>query len=236
MNTIPALLPMEAAGEAAPPPKLHPIDIALAALTEFAAETLVSGRPSRFAELQRVITIAAHVQALRVPTSVEDADNKMFEGGNVGGMIGGFGDGLPMPEPPMHRYVHRGVRFNDGADLNREIIMVAQQYLAHTLDAEKKKTVPDNRLDAVAELAKLIELRAKLVLADQDVPPEIGYRIDTLLKRIGEPSHAPEPDPGPAPVPADDLRRREADGAGQPDGGRVGEPLAERAAGDGLAR
>jgi len=212
MNTPPALPP----AIAGPAPKPHPVDVALAALSELAADLLASGKPSRFAELQNVTTIAMTIQQLRPMTGVDDAD-----------IVRDGVFGAPLGQPIHHRRP-----YNDGADLNREIIMLAQSFLAQYAEAEKKKAErpdPDVRLNEVGELAELFNLRLKLALADQPVPGEITTRIDHLLKRIGEPPHEPEPDPV---VSALDVRGHPPDGAGDPDGGRVGEPLAERAGGD----
>lgn len=213
MTTHPELPP--SLTERVPPLKPHPIDIALAALSEVAADLLASGKPSRFAELQNVTTIAMTIQQLRPMTGVDNAD-----------IMGDGVFGAPLCQPIHHR------PYNDGADLNREIIMLAQSFLAQYAEAEKKKAErpdPDVRLNEVGELAELFNLRLKLALADQPVPSEITTRIDHLLKRIGEPPHEPEPDPV---VSALDVRGHPPDGAGDPDGGRVGEPLAERAGGD----
>lgn len=222
MTTHPELPP--SLTERVPPLKPHPIDIALAALSEVATDLLASGKPSRFAELQNVTTIAMTIQQLRPMIGVDDAD-----------IMGDGVFGAPLGQPII---VNRRARppYNDGADLNREIIMLAQNFLATYMEAEKKKAAekasrpePDVRLDEVTEMAELFTLRLKLAGADQEVPREINVRIDHLLKRIGEPPHEPEPDPV---VSALDVRGHPPDGAGDPDGGRVGEPLAERAGGD----
>jgi len=180
MNHVPELPPASAEPV---PPKPHPVDIALAALSELAAGLIASGKPSRFAELQNVTGIAMTIQRLRPMGGVEDVFDDLAPGAAMGGGFIGQAIG--------HQ---RGVRFNDGADLNREIIMLAQNFLATYAEAEKKKAAekasrpePDVRLDEVTELSELFMLRLKLAGADQEVPREINVRIDHLLKRIGEP-------------------------------------------------
>ena len=225
MNTPPEL----------PLAKPHPVDIALTALGEVAAELLASGKPSRFAELQNVTAIAMQIQRLRPMAGIGDVFGENDEDG-----AGGVGFGVvQQPNGVWHgqrRHLHHPVApFNDGADLNREIIMLAQNFLTQYAEAEKKKASkpdPDVRLNEVTELAELYMLRLKLAGADHDVPNEINTRIDQLLKRIGEPPHEPESS---ALVSAFSVRGHPPDGAGEPDGGRVGEPLAERAGGDGGA-
>lgn len=201
----------------APPPRPHPIDAALAALSEAVSDLLVSDRSSRFGEINSLTTIAMHLQRLRPGVGVDDVDPREDE----------FGDIVAHRPVMMQRRRNPAPAFNDGADLNREIIMLAQTFLAQYVEAEKKKADkpdPDVRLDEVTELAELFGLRLKLAVADQDIPPEINARIAHLLTRIGEPPHEPAPDPV---VFAEHVRRREADGPGEPDGGGVGEALAE---------
>jgi hypothetical protein len=196
MNVHPEL-PALPAGE--PPGKPQPVDVALAALSEMAAELLASGRPSRFVELRNVIAIVQNVQRLRSVAGVDDG-------------------------------------WNDGADLSREIVMLGQNFLTQFAEVEKRKADrpdPDVRLAEVSELAELYMLRLKLAGADQEVPAEISYRIDHLLKKIGEPTHEPEPGPVVSSLP---VRGHPPDGPGEPDRGGVGEPLAERAGGDDGAR
>jgi hypothetical protein len=207
MNVHPEL-PALPAGE--PPGKPQPVDVALAALSEMAAELLASGRPSRFVELRNVIAIAQNVQRLRSVAGVDDVE---FDGGED--------NMLHVPVRARH-----GRGWNDGADLSREIVMLWQNFLTQFAEVEKRKADrpdPDVRLAEVSELAELYMLRLKLAGADQEVPAEISYRIDHLLKKIGEPTH--EPEPGPVVY-----------GPGEPDRGGVGEPLAERAGGDDGAR
>jgi hypothetical protein len=215
MNASPALLP---ASTESPSPKPHPVDIALSALSEVATELLASGKASRFAELQSVTTIALQIQRLRPMAGVDEA---IIDDGdeNVG-----YRNGV-MRRNPIR--VQQGMQFNDGADLNREIIMLAQNFLAQYAEAEKKKASkpdPDVRLNEVTELAELFMLRLKLAGADESVPIEINARINQLLKRIGEPPHELQSDPV---VSSLDVRGHPLDGAGEQDGCRVGEPLAE---------
>jgi hypothetical protein len=214
MNTPPEL----------PLAKPHPVDIALTALGEVAAELLASGKPSRFAELQNVTAIAMQIQRLRPIAGIGDVFGENGEDGE--------GGHFRVVHNPIGVWQgHRAPRFNDGADLYREIIMLAQNFLTQYAEAEKKKASkpdPDVRLNEVTELAELYMLRLKLAGADHDVPNEINTRIDQLLKRIGEPPHEPESS---ALVSAFSVRGHPPDGAGEPDGGRVGEPLAERAGG-----
>lgn len=228
--TIPALPP---GPTDAPPPKPHPIDVALAALSEYAAEVLTGDRPNRFAELQTIMQVSMAVQRLKPPEIAGVADMGMGEFGDDGFGVGGVNFGAPvMAHNPIH--VRRGhiPRWNDGADMQTQMMMMAQNFLKEYTAIEKAKASkpdPDVRLNEVSELAELFMLRLKLAGADQEVPPEINYRVNALLKRIGEPPHEPAPsEPGPDTVlPADPLRGHQADGAGQPDGGRVGEPVAE---------
>jgi hypothetical protein len=129
-------------------------------------------------------------------------------------------------------------RFNDGADLNRELLMLVQGFAEKYLEVERakaKRPTLESRIDVASELAELMGLRLHLLQDGQPVPDQVNSRIDDLLKRIGEPPHEPEPEPDPV-VPADPVRGHPADGPGGPDRGRVGEPLAERAGGDGPAR
>lgn len=227
MNAPPELPP--ATTEPAPPPKPGPIDVAVSALSEAAAELLASARPSRFAEIQSIAVIAMQLQRMRPGIGVDD--------------LGDYepGDGMQAMPARHHR---RGVPvgFNDGADLNREILMLAQTFLAQYAEAEKKRADrpdPDVRLNEVGELAELYGLRLKLALADQDVPVEINARILYLLQRVGAPAPNGGPPHEPAPdslVFAHDVRGREADGPGERDRGGVGGALAERAAGDDGAR
>jgi len=190
----------------AAPKRPHPIDVALAALSELAAEILAGNKPSRFVELQSVTSVAMQVQHLRPMVGVDDFHAQgVAMGGPVqmGGMVlprmGGFGGG-------------------DLGDINREMIMLIQGFL----EAETSKRKDASRSREAGELATLTELRLQLKDAGDSVPDEITRRIEHLLKRIGEP-HV-EPDPALHPVA---LRRREADSAERPDGDRVGEAVAQ---------
>ena len=196
------------------PAKVHPIDVALAALSEAAVEILLSDKPSRFAEAQRIMSVATHVQQLRPASRVADLldeeDHAMAFGG------------LAAPVPPFHHQNmampgarRGGVRWNDTADLTTQLIMVLQQ----ALEAQKPKT-PDveSRLAVVKEMAALFELRLKLALVNEAVPQELTTRIDYLLKKTGAPPHEPEPSREHPLVPADPLRGHPPDGAGEEDG------------------
>jgi hypothetical protein len=201
----------------------HPIDRALAALGDAISLALASDKPSKFAEIGRLTSIANKLGALRPARGVDDVQHvEEYEADGGGVMMANPG---PMP---------LGRRFNDGADLNREMIMLAQGFLREYADIEKMKAsrpVADGRLLEVSELSELYELRAKLALQNQQVPPQIDARIEALLKRIGETPNGSE-SPGSqssAILPAEPLRGHPPDGAGQPDGDRVGELVADRA-------
>jgi hypothetical protein len=205
--------------------KPHPLDAALAALSEAAAELLAGDRPSRFGELQTLARIASAIQRLRPGIGVDDVLQEQEE--EDAPWVGRFG-------PVIGR--HRVVPFNDGVDLNREIIMVAQKFFDKYIETEQlkaKRPSFESRLDVVTELSELMALRLRLMNENQPVHESIHARIDHLLKRIGESTHEPERDPVVCPEP---LRGYPADGARAPDGDRVGEPLAERAGGDAGAR
>ena len=209
-------------------PVMHPIDRALGALDEAVALLVTSGKRTRFAEILALSNLASQLQFLRPAAGVDDVPDAYNDGFGVGGVNVGMNmmNGAVMPMRPA--------RFNDAVDLNREMIMVAQSFLKSYLETEKikaSKPAPDVRLNEVGELAELMELRMKLAQDGQDVPAEIGTRIEQLLRRIGEPPHEhhePEPRPDPV-VPAEPLRGHPPDGAGQLDGDRVGEPVADRA-------
>jgi hypothetical protein len=195
----------------------HPIDVALAALSQFTMDLLASGRVSRFAELQRVGNVAMQVQQLRPVAGVDDVQ-PFDDGQNI------------MAGQPIMMRRHAAMGFNDGADLNREVIMLAQKFFEeYTKTLSKKETKSDSRMSEVMELSDLVGLRSRLRENKEEIPDAINTRIDHLVQRIGEPPHEPEPD---TVVFANDVRRRPPDGAGEPYGGRVGEPLAERAGGD----
>ena len=224
MNPVPQL---PAPGE---PTKPHPIDVALAALGQFATELLASGKPSRFAEMQMVASIAQHIQRLRPAAGVDDVDlnDAAFDGYDALGVM--------MPNPVRRRQggIRMAPAFNDTADLNTQILMMAQSFLEKYADIEKLKAKPGpSRMTEVMELSELMGLRSRLREEKEDVPDELNVRIDHLVKRIGEPVHEPASDPL---VSSDDVRRHPPDFAEQPDRGRVGEPLAQRAGGDDGAR
>lgn len=212
----------------------HPIDRALIALDDAVTLLVASGKPTRFAEIARLTTLAQQLQLLRPAAGVDDAvgddGNGMGHGGGIVMMNGANLGGL-VAAPPR--------RFNDTADLSREMLMLAQSFLKSYAETEKVKAdaqaarnqLPiDVRIDVVAELTELMILRNKLVLDNAaPVPEEITRRITHLLQRIGEPPHdQPEPQQDPV-VHPEPLRGHPPDGAGGLDGDRVGEPLAERA-------
>jgi hypothetical protein len=199
----------------AAPAKPNPIDAALAALGEVAAELIASGRPGRFAELQRLSAVAQQVQLLRPPESLRVEDMGLDP--EVDGAL----HGAPiMMGNPM---AIRGGRWNDAADINTQMIMIAQEFLKKYADAELAKKAADSRMSAVAELETLMGLRRSLAENKEQVPEEINARVGHLLKKIGEPPHEPGPYPAVSPL---DVRRHPPDGAGPDDGGRVGEPVA----------
>jgi hypothetical protein len=201
---IPELLPV------APPPKPHPIDLALAALSQLAAELLTGNRPSRFAELHTVSQIAVHIQRLRPDPSLGDM---------------GLGVDAPMHAPNPGYVIQPGRRmaaFNDGVDLNREIVMLGQSFLEKFMELEKAKTKPaDSRLREVTELSELIDLRTRIDKTSASIPSAIQSRIDHLLTRIGAPHEPAAPDePASDPVVhPEPVRGHPPDGAGEPDRG-----------------
>ena len=145
----------------------HPIDRALTALDEATMLLVVSGKPTRFAEIQRLSSLAHQLAGLRPAAGVDDVGGMGDEyGGNFYNGVGNIGAVLPMAP-------RRG--FNDGVDLNREIVMMAQNFLKTYAETERlkaTKATPDVRLDAVVELSELMALRAKLVLDTNDPVPE----------------------------------------------------------------
>ena len=219
--------------EPAPP---HPIDRALAALDDAVTLLVASGKPTRFAEIARLTTLAQQLQLLRPAGGVDDVGGVGDDGNGMGydggiAMMNGANLGGLVAAPPR--------RFNDTADLSREMLMLAQSFLKSYAETEKVKAdaqaarnqLPiDVRIDVVAELTELMILRNKLALDGvEPVPEEITRRITHLLQRIGEPPHdQPEPQQDPV-VHPEPLRGHPPDGAGGLDGDRVGEPLAERA-------
>jgi hypothetical protein len=198
-------------------PLMHPIDRALSALDEAVALLVTSGKPSRFAEIRTLSSLAAKLARLRPAAGVDDVPfDEEGDGEFEPNRIGRF-------------------RPNDAVDLNREIIMIAQQMVKVYADTQKPKPVEfESRINATMELADLMRLRVQLVKEEQAVPDEVNVRIDQLLQRIGAPIHEPEHadhvEPAAATDPsisAVDVRRCSPDGAGGLDGDRVGEPLAQ---------
>jgi hypothetical protein len=208
----------------AAPVRPHPVDVALAAISQMAGDLLGSDKPNRFGEIRSITSIAMQLQRMRPDVGVSE--------------IGDHEDYNDAPVMMRRGQVHGG-GFNDAADVSREILMMAQTFITQYAEAEKRKADkpdPDVRLNEVGELAELYMLRLKLAGADQDIPPEINYRISHLLKRIGEPSHEPDrPQWDPALSP-EHVRGCQVDGSGGPDRGGVGADLAERAGGDDGAR
>jgi hypothetical protein len=148
-------------------------------------------------------------------------------GPNVGFNVGLGVDGNPFMGQPLRMPLRR---FNDAADINTQLIMILQEGLKEWSASQKAKASREDldiRLETVSELGKLFEMRAKLTLADSEVPAEIQSRIETLLKRIGAPAHERIIPRSDSVVPADPLRGHPVDGAGQPDGGPVERALPE---------
>jgi hypothetical protein len=196
-------------------PTMSPIDRALVAISDAVSDCLASGKPSRFAEITSLARIAGQLQQRQPMANVDDF---VCDNGDVG--VGQF----PLPLAP---------RFNDGADLTREIVMLAQNYFKSYMEAEQRKASkiePDTRIDEALELTELTALRARMAKDGESVPEQINQRIDHLLQRIGEP-HAHQPDHVPSLL-AEPLRGHPPNGAGQPNRDRVGEVVAERAGGD----
>jgi hypothetical protein len=203
--------------------KPHPIDAAIAALSDHVTSLLASASPNRFGEIQIVTKLALQLQRLRPGADVDAMG--MFDDDDEDG-------------PFVRRIRHGALRrpFNDAADISTQTMMLAQNFLDKYAEIEKlKATKPDLdiRLGYVSELAELFSLRWQMKEKSESVPSEIEERVTALLKRIGEPSHEPNQHGSDPALPAEPVRGRETDGAGQPDGGGVGEPVAERAPGDG---
>jgi len=197
----------------------HSIDRALAALSEAISELLASGKSSRFAEIADLAKTAYRLQQRRPASGVENVHGMADDDDEYGGL-----NVMPV----------RRARFNDGADLNREIIMLAQGFLKSYMEIEQNKASkpePDVRLNVVMEMADLIRLRTTMAKDGEPIPDPINQRIDHLLQRLGETPHEPQPNHVPAISPFD-VRRHSPDGAGEQDGDRMGEPVAERANGD----
>lgn len=195
----------------------HPIDRALLALDEAVALLIASGKPSRFAEVYSLTTLAHQLQLLRPAAGVDDVELEGDEDGDIG-----MGMAPPVMLPNRIGRRRRIGGFNDGADLNREMIMMAQGFLKTYQDIEKAKAsrpTPDVRINEVTELAELMQLRLQLMRDGEVVPTEINTRINHLLKKIGEPSHdqhqdQPQRD---SVLSAEPLRGHPPDGAGEQD-------------------
>jgi hypothetical protein len=187
-------------------PVLHPIDRALAAISDAMSDVLVGGKSSRFAEVVELARIAHKLQQRRHVTDLDE--------GGIGINVAG---GAVVP------------RFNDGVDISREILMLVQGFLKNYMEVEHRKVSkpdPDTRLNEVMELAELTALRIRMLKDDEQVPDQVDQRITHLLQRIGEPSHAPQSDHVSA-FSAESLRGHPPNGAGETDRDRVGEPVAE---------
>jgi hypothetical protein len=199
-------------------PVLHPIDRALAAISDAMSDVLVGGKSSRFAEVVALARIAHKLQQRRHVTSLDEVNN-----GDVGGVDVNVA-GVVDPNRILHV-----PRFNDGADISREILMLVQGFLKNYMEVEHRKVSKpalDTRLNEVMELAELTALRIRMLKDDEQVPDQVDQRITHLLQRIGEPSHAPQPDHVSA-FSAEPLRGHPPNGAGEPNRDRVGEPVAE---------
>ena len=135
---------------------------------------LASGKHSRFAEVQTISATALYVQQLRPAAGVADIHLPVEDDG---GVIGG---------PVMFRNpigVRHG-RWNDGADLNTQLLMMAQTFLDKYADIEKLKAKPTgSRMGEVVELSELMGLRSQLRENKEDVPDAINDRIDHLVKQ-----------------------------------------------------
>jgi hypothetical protein len=95
-----------------PPPRPHPIDRALSALDEAVALLVTSGSPSRFKQIRSLSTLAAKLAHLRPAQGVDDIDPEDEDEVDF--------DGIP-------RRGIRRPRVNDAVDMNREMLMIAQQ-------------------------------------------------------------------------------------------------------------
>jgi hypothetical protein len=200
-------------------PRPHPVDRALSALDEAVALLVTSGRPSRFSEIHRLSRLASELARLRPAAGVDDVEPE-----DEGEM-----DGHPMP-----RRLRGLPRANDAVDMQRELMMIAQQMIKVYADQQKTRVVPETRINQTIECGNLMRLRVQLMKEDQLVPEEINVRIDQLLKQIGAPAHEPEPSFSVDDylAAADDVRRHPPDGPGGPDGGGVGGPVADGGDGD----
>lgn len=207
-------------------PTVHPIDRALVAISDAITDLLASVKPSRFAKIVALASTAGQLQRQRLAASVEDVglddgnvDDDDFVGNNFG------------PEPRFPLRQMRLPRFNDGADISREILMLAQGFLKSYMEVEQRKVVarPDTRLNEVMELSELTLLRVRMMKDGEQVAEEINQRVNHLLQRIGEPHAESQPNSVVHPEP---LRGYPPNGAGEPDRDRMGEPVAERAGGD----
>lgn len=143
--------------------KPHPIDVALAALSEIAADLLAGDRPSRFAEVQRVTAVALQVQRLRTATDVNGA----FEALQAAApLYDGVNYGAVMQRP----------------DLNRELVMAVQTFFDQQQGGK-----------TASELSDLMALRSRIRKDEGEVPEAVQARIDHLLKKMGESSRENEP-------------------------------------------
>jgi hypothetical protein len=192
---------------------IHPIDRALAAISDAIADLLTSNKPSRFAEIGELARTACKLHRQRHAGSVDEVDDMAEDGdGNYGNFA-----------PPVMMHPRR---FNDAVDLNRELVMIAQGFIKNYLEVEQRKMskIEESRLNIVTELTELTALRVRMLKDDEAIPEEINHRIDYLLQRIGEPFHEPQSDPV---VHPESVRGHPTDGAREPDRDRVGEPVAE---------
>lgn len=157
--------------------RISPIDRALAAIAEAMTELLDGNKPSRFAETHELSSIARKLQNRRHATGVDDVLGEQED-----------------EDDDMFPRIANPRRFNDAADLSREMLMLAQGFMKEYTEIERlkiAKPTPETRLAEVSELAGLIELRLKIILAGEPMPREIDTRIDHLLQRIGEPHQDP---------------------------------------------
>src|SRR5579875_970910 len=182
----------------------------------------MSVKPSRFREIADLTTIAARLQGM-LAERVDDIDPDFDE------------------LPPAEVYPRRRRYAGDVADMNREILMMAQQFMGQYMEMLKPKSEERGEVTITRgssaseenyELQQMLDLRQRLREDQEEVPAAVEKRIKQLFDRIEERTHdASDPASDPV-VLADDVRGRLLGGGGAGDGSGVGGSLAERRAGD----
>lgn len=177
---------------------------AIAAVTRCVLVALASDRPDRFSRAEQYSKVANSLQRIGAKRV---GDLPPRRGGALD-FIGapGFDMDENQNQPVMPGAIYGGGNFNDGADVNRQLLMQTAPILKDFMDGQRGAARARELRDHASTRAELLEQQLSTTKIDE--------RIAALMEEINADAVKPMPEPEkahPWPTPAEEARMKEPD-------------------------